>query len=104
MVKLNYKKEGDFIMLESRQEKKISKADMEKKVEAYRTLNQVLVSANAEYMTNLNKLLERKENELKELQTKVETGIGTEEDNALILFMGGYVQCLKDILSAKKSQ
>ena len=76
---------------------------MEKKVEAYKTLNQVLVSANAEYMTNLNKLLQNKEDELKELKTKVETGIGTEEDNAMVLFIGGYVQCLKDILSAKKN-
>ena len=91
-------------MLESRQEKKISKADMEKKVEAYKTLNQVLVSTNAEYVANLNKLLQSKEDELRELKTKIEAGIGTEEDNALVLFIGGYVQCLKDILSAKKTQ
>lgn len=90
-------------MLGSKQQKQLSKADMEKKVEAYKTLNQVLVSANAEYMTNLNKLLQNKEDELKELKTKVETGIGTEEDNAMVLFIGGYVQCLKDILSAKKN-
>lgn len=91
-------------MLGSKTEKKISKADMEKKVEAYKTLNQVLVSANAEYMTNLNKLLQTKENELRELQAKIESGIGTEEDNAMVLFLGGYTQCLKDILSAKKDQ
>lgn len=91
-------------MLGSKQEKQISKADMEKKVEAYKTLNQVLVSANAEYMTNLNKLLENKEDELRELQAKLESGVGTEEDNAEYLFQAGYVQCLKDILSAKKTQ
>lgn len=91
-------------MLGSKQQKQISKADMEKKVEAYKTLNSVLVSANAEYITNLSKLLENKESELKELKVKVETGIGTEEDNAMVLFMGGYVECLKDILSAKKNQ
>lgn len=91
-------------MLGSKQEKQISKADMEKKVEAYKTLNSVLVSANAEYMTNLNKLLQTKEDELRELQAKIESGIGTEEDNAMVLFLGGYVQCLKDILSAKKDQ
>lgn len=91
-------------MLESHQTKKISKADMEKKVEAYKTLNSVLVSANANYITNLNNLLQNKEDELKEIKTKVETGIGTEEDNAMILFLGGYVECLKDILSAKKTQ
>lgn len=77
---------------------------MEKKVEAYKTLNQVLVSTNAEYVANLNKLLQSKEDELRELKTKIEAGIGTEEDNALVLFIGGYVQCLKDILSAKKTQ
>ena len=91
-------------MLGSKQEKQISKADMEKKVEAFKTLNQVLVSANAKYMENLNKLLQSKEDELRELKTKVETGVGTEEDNAMVLFMGGYVECLKDILSAKKAQ
>ena len=91
-------------MLGSKQGKQISKADMEKKVEAYKTLNQVLVSANAEYMTSLNKLLQNKEDELRELKTKVESGIGTEEDNAMVLFIGGYTQCLKDILSAKKTQ
>lgn len=89
-------------MLESRQKKQISKADMEKKVEAYKTLNQVLVSTNAEFVTKLNIKLQTKEDELRELRTKIETGVGTEEDNATLLFLGGYVECLKDILSAKK--
>lgn len=89
-------------MLGSKEEKKISKADMEKKVAAYKTLNSVLVSANAEYMASLNKLLQEKEDKLRELQAKIESGIGTEDDNAEYLFMGGYVQCLKDILNAKK--
>ena len=91
-------------MLGSKQQKQISKADMEKKVEAYKTLNQVLVSTNAEYVANLYKLLQNKEDEVRELQVKIETGIGTEEDNATLLFLGGYVQALKDILSAKKTQ
>lgn len=90
-------------MLGSKQEKQISKADMEKKVEAYKTLNQVLVSANAEYIANLNKLLQKKEDELRELKTKIESEVGTEEENATLLFLGGYVQALKDILSAKKN-
>ena len=90
-------------MLGSKQEKQISKADMEKKVEAYKTLNQVLVSANAEYIANLNKLLQTKEDEVRELKTKIESEVGTEEDNATLLFLGGYVQALKDILSAKKN-
>lgn len=91
-------------MLGSKQTKQISKADMEKKVEAYKTLNSVLVSANAEYISNLNKLLQTKENELRELQAKIESGTGTEEDNATLLFLGGYVECLKDILNAKKKE
>lgn len=88
-------------MLGSKQEKQISKADMEKKVEAYKTLNQVLVSANAEFVANLNKLLQKKEDELKALKLKVEQGEGTEEENATLLFLGGYVEALKDILNAK---
>lgn len=91
-------------MLGSKQQKQISKADMEKKVEAYRTLNSVLVSANADYMKNLHKLLDTKENEVRELQAKIESGIGTDEDNATLLFLGGYVECLKDILYAKKKE
>ena len=91
-------------MLESRQKKQISKADMEKKVEAYKTLNQVLVSANAEFIAKLHARLQAKEDELRELKTKIEAGIGTEEDNATLLFLGGYIECLKDILSAKKTQ
>ena len=88
-------------MLGSKQEKQISKADMEKKVEAYRTLNQVLVSANAEFVANLNKLLQKKEDELRDLKLKVEQGEGTEEENATLLFLGGYVEALKDISNAK---
>lgn len=90
-------------MLGSKQEKQISKADMEKKVNAWKVINATLVSANAEYITNLNKLLQTKEDEVRELKTKIESEVGTEEDNATLLFLGGYVQALKDILSAKKN-
>ena len=88
-------------MLGSKQEKQMSKADMEKKVEAWRTINATLVSANAEFIANLNKLLQKKEDELRDLKLKVEQGEGTEEENATLLFLGGYVEALKDILNAK---
>ena len=91
-------------MLGSKQEKQISKADMEKKVEAWKVINATLVSTNAEYVANLYKLLQTKEDEVRELKTKIESNIGTEEDNATLIFLGGYVQALKDILSAKKVQ
>lgn len=90
-------------MLGSKEEKKISKADMEKKVEAWKTINSVLVSSNAEFMSKLYGKLTEKEANLQQLKDKLEAGEGTEEDNAEYLFQGGYVQCLKDILNAKKN-
>lgn len=87
------------------EKKEISKADMRKKVEAWRTINSVLVSANAEFMKSLTALLTEKEVQLSQLEEKLksETEKATEQDNAEYLFLGGYVQCLKDILSAKKT-
>lgn len=102
MLLLKYTKEGVLFMLGSREEKKISKADMEKKVEAYKTMYQVLVSSNAEYMSKLYTLLTEKEAGLKELQEKLKEENATEEENAKYLFQAGYVQALKDILNAKK--
>lgn len=88
----------------SRFEKEISKADMKKKVEAWKTINSVLVSANAEFMVSLNKILTEKEAQHKQLEEKLQTENATEKDNAEYLFLGGYVQCLKDILYAKKQE
>lgn len=85
------------------QQKEISKADMKKKVEAYKTLNQVLVSTNAEFMNSLAKLLQNKESQRLQLEEKLKKEDATEQDNAEYLFLGGYTQCLKDILSAKKT-
>ena len=90
-------------MLTSNQEKEISKADMKKKVEAWRTINSVLVSANAEFMKGLTNMLTEKEVQLSQLEEKLKGENATEEDNAEYLFTGGYVQCLKDILNAKKT-
>jgi radical SAM protein with 4Fe4S-binding SPASM domain len=48
-------------MVNLKKEKEISKADMRKKVEAWKTINSVLVSANAEYIKSLqNILIEKK--------------------------------------------
>ena len=84
-------------------QKEISKADMAKKVEAYKTLNSVLVSTNAEFMKSLSNILTEKEVQLSQLEEKLKENKGTEQENADYLFIGGYVQCLKDILYAKKA-
>lgn len=88
--------------LKDRLEKEPSKADMAKKVEAYKTLNEVLVRSNAELSKSLQTMLHEKQTQHAELMKKLEEGNGTEEENALALFLGGYVQCLQDILHAKK--
>ena len=92
-------------MLESYKSKEISKADMEKKVQAWKTINSVLVQANAEYMNSLASMLTEKEVQVEQLKEKLQKDgeNATEEDNAHLIFLGGYVQCLKDILNAKKT-
>ena len=89
-------------MTDIKREKEISKADMQKKVEAWKTINSVLVSANAQYMKSLSNMLVEKEVQLKQLEEKLQSEKATEDDNAEYLYTGGYVQCLKDILNAKK--
>ena len=90
-------------MLQSHKSKSISKADMEKKVEAWKTINSVLVQSNAQYVSSLASMLTEKEVQHKQLEEKLQSGSATEDDNAEYLFLGGYVQCLKDILNAKKT-
>jgi hypothetical protein len=92
-------------MLQGYSKREISKADMEKKVEAYKTLNQVLVKANSEFMNSLNNILIEKEVQLEQLKEKLQkdNDNAVEEDNIRLIFLGGYVQCLKDILNAKKT-
>lgn len=90
-------------MLNSHKEKEISKADMQKKVEAYKTINEVLVRANAQYMNSLNSILVEKQVQLSQLEEKLKNTSATEQENAEYLFLGGYVQCLKDILNARKA-
>lgn len=85
-----------------KQEKQISKADMEKKVQAWQTINQVLVQTNSNFMNSLSSMLTEKEVQHSQLKETIEKGTATEEDNAMYIFLGGYIQCLKDILYAKK--
>lgn len=84
-------------------EKEISKADMKKKVEAWKTINSVLVSENAKFMSSLTNMLTEEEVKLKQLEEKLQQNSATEQDNAEYLFKGGYVQCLKDILNVNKN-
>ena len=90
-------------MLKSKVEKKQTRAEAEKKVEAWKTINSVLVQSNAKFMTALRNLLAEKEAVLEGLKTKLEANEGTEQDNAEVLFVGGYVQALKDILGIKEN-
>lgn len=85
-------------MLNSRAQKQDTKAEAQKKVEAWKTINSVLVQENAKFMTALKSLLAQKEVEIDNLKAKLDKGEGTEEENANLLFNAGYVQALRDIL------
>lgn len=89
-------------MLGSNQGKQISKADMQKKVEAWKVINTTLVQMNSEFMKSLTNMLIEKETQKSQLEEKLKSEKATEEENAEYLFLGGYTQCLKDILNAKK--
>lgn len=84
--------------------KQPSKADMSKKVEAWKTINSVLVKANSEFMNSLQRMLVEKKEQHALLQEKLEKSEGTEDDNAEYIFIGGYIQCLEDILHAKRKE
>ena len=90
-------------MLQSNKPKQVSKADMEKKVQAWKTINEVLVRTNAEFMNILSTMLAEKEVKKAELEKALQEGNATEDQNAEYLFIGGYTQCLRDILNAKKT-
>ena len=89
-------------MLKDRLTKEPSKADVQRKADAWKVLNEVLVKTNSEFMTKLSSMLTEKQAQHQQLKEKIEKGEGTEDDNAEYLFLGGYVQCLKDILGAKQ--
>ena len=94
-----FRKEREIDMF--RETKKPSKADLEKKIEAWKTLNSVLVQTNNEFMKKITTILHGKEVEVESLKSKIEEGKGTEEDSANLLFLGGYVQALRDISGVK---
>ena len=77
---------------------------MEKKVQAWKTINTVLVQANSTFMQGLSNLLAEKEIKKAELEKALQEGNATEDQNAEYIFTGGYIQCLKDILNAKKTE
>lgn len=82
-------------------QKEPSKSDMAKKVQAWQTINSVLVKANSEFMDKLGSMLTEKTVQHDQLKEKLEKGEGTEEENATYIYLGGYIQCLRDILGAK---
>ena len=85
-------------------DKQPSKVDMQKRVEAWKTINSVLVRADAEFMGKLRSMLTEKMVQHDQLKEKLEKNEGTEDDNAEYLYLGGYVQCLKDILGIKPKE
>ena len=84
------------------QQKEMSKAEMRKKVEAWKTINSVLVSTNATFIQSLSRILAEKEKLRNQLEEKLKQEGATEQENAEYLFLGGYTECLRDILNAKK--
>ena len=91
-------------MLKDHLKQEPSKSDMAKKVQAYKTLNEVLVKTSAEFMKSLQTMLHEKQTQHAELQKLLDEGNGTEGQNATFIFLGGYIQCLQDILSSKTQQ
>jgi len=91
-------------MLQSKQDKQPTKAEMQDKVEAWKTINSVLVKTNAEFMGKLNLMLVEKQKKQVELEAKLKENKGSADDNAEYLFLGGYIQCLKDILGERRTQ
>ena len=85
-------------------EKEISKADMAKKVQAWQTINATLVKANSEFMNKLGSMLTEKTVQHEQLKEKLEKNEGTEDDNIEYIFLGGYIQCLRDILGIKPKE
>lgn len=88
-------------MLEARKEKEPTKAEALKKAQAWETLNKVLVQTNAKFMNSLANTLTERQAQHAQLKEKLDKGEGTEEENAEYLFLGGYIQCLQDILGIK---
>ena len=91
-------------MPKDRLEKQPTKNEMAGKVEAFKTLNSILVKANAEFMASLRSRLAEKEAARVALEEKVKSSEASEDEGAEYIFLGGYTQALKDVLSAKKNE
>ena len=89
-------------MLNSHKSKELTKKEALQKAEAWKTLNSVLVQQNSNFMRSLGSLLTEKQVQQEQLKEKLEKNEGSEQDNAEYLYLGGYVQCLKDILGARQ--
>ena len=59
-------------MLKDRLTKEPSKADVQRKADAWKVLNEVLVKTNSEFMTKLSSMLAEKQTQHKQLQEKIE--------------------------------
>jgi len=86
-------------MLESKKEKQETKKDMANKVEAWKTINSVLVKKTNDFMKRLSDVLIEKQKRHNELRAILEQNNGTSDENAEFLFLSGYIQCLKDIIN-----
>ena len=51
-------------------------------------------------MDKLGSMFTEKTVQHDQLKEKLEKGEGTEEENATYIYLGGYIQCLRDILGA----
>ena len=93
------------MQLRDRQEKQLTKKEEAiKQSEAWKTLNSVLVKANGEFMAKLRSMLAEKQAQHEQLRITLEKGEGTDEQNASYIFIGGYIQCLKDILGIRPKE
>lgn len=93
------------MQLRDRQGKQLTKKEEAiKQSEAWKTLNSVLVKANGEFMAKLRSMLTEKQVQHAQLQEKLEKNLGTEDDNAEYIYLGGYIQCLKDILGIRPKE
>ena len=84
--------------------KQLTKAEIQKQNEAWKTLNSVLVRSNAEFMNILRNKLAEKTAYHEQLKKTLESPDADEKSGAEYLFIGGYIQCLEDILHAKRKE
>ena len=89
-------------MLTSKLDKAPTKSELEKKVEAWKTVNSVLVEANSKFMQGLKNLLDKEVAKQEELQKVLEGGNCSEDDNFEYVFTCGRVDMLKEILGQHK--